>query len=223
MLAIAHIYVVGCSISRYPFNHSSTARAHQAGFLRDLDSLTSYLRACYTPEQPQWRQWILNERPRFRTIYGNANAFSLRQVRRVARPGRHIAGGSGDSSNDIACLGLARSWTCAVQASPRAACSISRAVVRFRRRPGLLPARTSWEQRTYDAHGVHHTSGSKGRASETAWTGRRAHSVEVATVHTYTSDQGCLPGSETCSLVKRPKDDAINGLTPKSIATLRQR
>ena len=75
----------------------------------------------------------------------------------------------------------------------------------------------------YDISSMHHTSGSKGRASETAWTGRRAHSVEVATVHMYTSDQGCLPGSETCSLVKRPEDDAINGQTPKSIATLRQR
>ena len=39
----------------------------------------------------------------------------------------------------------------------------------------------------------------------------------------YTSDQGRLPGSETCSLVKRPEDDAINGQTPKIIATLRQR
>ena len=134
-------------------------------------------------EQPQWRQWILNERPRFRTIYGNANAFSLRQVRRVARPDRHITGGSRDSSNDIACLDLARSWTRAAQASPRAACSISRAVARFRR-PGLLP-RTSQEQRTYDASGVHHTGDSKGSASETTWTGRRgAHSVEVATVRT---------------------------------------
>ena len=128
-------------------------------------------------------------------------------------PGRHIAGDSGDSSNNIACPGPER--------SPRAACSILRAVVRFRR-PGLL-SRTSREQRTYDVSGVHHTSGSKGRASETAWTGRRPHSVEVATVHMYTSDKGRLPGSETCSLVKRPEDDAINGLTPKSIATLRQR
>ena len=28
---------------------------------------------------------------------------------------------------------------------------------------------------------------------------------------------------QTCSLIKRREDDAINGLTPKSIATLRQR
>ena len=77
------------------------------------------------------------------------------------------------------------------------------------------------EQRTYDASDVHHTSGSKGRASEIAWT-RRAHSVELATVRMYVTNLK-LEGRQTCSLVKRREDDAINWLTPKSIATLRQR